>query len=79
MNDRFDDLTKQFGERKDRRNVLLGLGALGLGVLGVHAARQDADAKSKCNKCKDDCRKNNKNKKSNKNKKNCNNKCKDKC
>lgn len=79
MQRQFDELTKQFAARKDRRNVLLGLGALSLGSLGVLGAKQEADAKNKCNKCKHKCKQKNRKKNNNQNKTNCSNKCRNKC
>lgn len=78
VNEQFDDLAKQVSEGQSRRNLLLGLGALGLGALGVHATLQEADAKSRCKKCKDKCRDRNKERKG-KNQKNCGNKCRNQC
>ena len=78
MNEQFDDLAKQVSERASRRNILLGLGALGLGALGAHATVQEADAKSRCKRCKDKCRNRNE-KRSSKKQKNCGNKCRNQC
>lgn len=78
MDDRFDNVAKQISERASRRNVLLGLGALGLGALGAHATVQEADARSRCKRCKDRCRNRNR-KRSSKNRKNCGNKCRNQC
>ena len=79
MNERFDDLTQQLAEGASRRKALLGVAALGLGSLGLAAFGNDADAKNKCNRCKDKCRDNNQKKRKNKNKKNCSSKCRKKC
>ena len=78
MDDRFDSLAKQFQELQPRRSVLLGLGALGLGVLGAQATMEEADAKSRCKRCKDRCRNRNR-RRSSKNRKNCGNKCRNQC
>ncbi|MCC6315586.1 MAG: hypothetical protein IT337_16430 [Thermomicrobiales bacterium] len=76
MIERFDDLTRKLAQGSSRRKALLGIGALGLGSLGLSGAVQEVDAKSKCNRCKNKCR--DKNKRKNKNK-NCSNKCRNKC
>lgn len=78
MDDRFDTVAKQLWERQPRRSMLLGLGALGLGALGAHATLQEADARSRCKRCKDKCRNRNR-KRSSKNRKNCGNKCRNQC
>jgi hypothetical protein len=79
MNERFDDLARQFGENTPRRAALMGLGAMALGSLGLTGFGQDAEAKNKCNKCKHKCKKKNRKKNNNNNKQNCNHKCRNKC
>jgi hypothetical protein len=79
MHEQFDELAKQAAARKDRRNLLLGLGALGLASLGLLGPTQETDAKSQCNKCKSKCQQKNKKKNNNKNKTNCGSKCRNKC
>ena len=78
VDDQFDTLAKRFQELQPRRSVLLGLGALGLGALGAHVTMEEAEAKSRCKRCKDRCRNRNR-RRSSKNRKNCGNKCRNQC
>jgi hypothetical protein len=58
MNTRLDALAKQLGEDAPRRRVLQGLGALGLGALGIvgMSGTTEASRRSRCiNRCKDHC------------------------
>ncbi|MBL8126521.1 MAG: hypothetical protein JNM64_02715 [Chloroflexia bacterium] len=78
MGDLFDNLAHTLSERQPRRSVLLGLGALGLGALGARITVEEADARSRCKRCKDRCRNRNR-RRSSKNRKNCGNTCRNQC
>ena len=82
MSDRLDNLTRAVAEHTTRRTTLMGLGALALGSLGLHAFGQEGEAKNNnnndCNQCKQQCKRNNR-KQGRKHKRNCSSKCNHKC
>jgi hypothetical protein len=75
MDTRLDALAKQLGEDTPRRRVVQGLGALGLGALGIVGMSRTAEAsrRSRCiDRCKDHCNDNASNRQ-------CRNRCQQRC
>lgn len=76
MGDRFDAFAKRLGQQAARRTVLQGLGALGLGSLGVVTADRAAEAKRCKKRCKDHCKSRHKRRGSNRQ---CRQRCQNQC
>jgi len=75
MDTRLDALAKQLGEDAPRRRVVQGLGALGLGALGIVGMSRttEANRRQRCiDRCEDHCNDNASNRK-------CRNRCQRKC
>jgi hypothetical protein len=75
MDTRLDVVAKQLGERASRRRVMQGLGALGLGTLGIVGLSRTTEAsrRDQCiSRCKDHCNENKSNRQ-------CRNQCQRQC
>ena len=58
MSERFDEFTRPSAERSPRRKALMGLGALGLGSLGVLGFAEAGAKTNKNDTCRNTCRNN---------------------
>jgi hypothetical protein len=75
MDTRLDVVAKQLGAHASRRRVVQGLGALGLGTLGIVGMSRTTEASSRhrcIRRCKDHCNENSSNRQ-------CRNRCQRQC